>query len=151
MLVRILQFLLHVLGANDVHVVTVVSSSPCFTHVQELMDLKDQLARLNDDIVTMTNEKAYLRKDNAELRTSCFETQSQLFEIGRDAGLKKKATMHVCREFSEYESRACEHIKSLLAQRTEIAGKHVEQLAHLSERQQQHADSMMTKFKASQE
>lgn len=39
-LARFFQFLLQILGANDTHIVTVVSTSPVFAHVQELTDLK---------------------------------------------------------------------------------------------------------------
>lgn len=99
----------------------------------------------------MTNDKAALRKDNAELRTNCYDVQWQLFDAGRDIGLKTKTSRDAGQAFCQYESRASEHIRSLLLPCTEVADKHVGELAHLSERQQEHAASMLQKLKASQE
>ena len=95
-------------------------------------------------------KKTALRQDNTELRTTCYDLQSQLFEAGREMGHKTKASKEADQAFCEDESRASEHIRDLLFQRTEVADKHVEDLALLSERQQEHAASMLQRLKESQ-
>ena len=90
----------------------------------EVNDLKARLVRPTGECETISRHKASLLEDNTELRASCFESQSQIFEIGREYNFRKNASRDASQNFPAYEKQASKHIQGLLAQRTAATERH---------------------------
>ena len=86
-MVKTLQFLLYLLRANDAHVITVTASAPGHAEWGKSM-LANEITRLEGEVLNSEALRQDILEDNEELRDSCTEVQTQLWEAGHSAGLK---------------------------------------------------------------